>query len=95
MKLIPDLTLREIAGEKMLVLKGAAGIDLTKVVMLNSTAEYLWNSLQKWEFQNEDVEELLIQKYSIAKNQAKNDAEAWIQSMINAGLIVNLPVEAK
>ena len=88
MKLIPDLTLREIAGEKMLVLKGAAGIDLTKVVMLNRTAEYLWNSLQKREFQNEDVEELLIQKYSITKNQAKNDAEAWIQSMINAGLLV-------
>lgn len=89
MKLIPDLTLREIAGEKMLVLKGAAGVDLTKVVMLNSTAEYLWNSLQEREFENEDVEELLIQKYTIAKNQAKIDTEAWIQSMVNACLIVS------
>ncbi|EKD31577.1 MAG: hypothetical protein ACD_77C00298G0004 [uncultured bacterium] len=88
MKLIPDLTLREIAGEKMLVLKGASGVDLTKVVMLNSTAEYLWNSLQEREFQNEDVEELLIQKYSVAKNQAKIDAGVWIQSMINASLII-------
>ena len=89
MKLIPDLTLREIAGEKMLVLQGAAGVDLTKVVMLNSTAEYLWNSLPEKEFQNEDVEELLIQKYGIAKDQAKIDAGAWIQSMVNAGLIVS------
>lgn len=88
MKLIPNLTLREIAGEKMLVLKGEAGVDLTKVVMLNSTAEYLWNSLQEREFKNEDVEEMLIQKYGIAKNQAKNDAGAWIQSMINAGLFM-------
>ncbi|NTU94472.1 MAG: PqqD family protein [Bacteroidales bacterium] len=89
MKLIPDLTLREIAGEKMLVLKGAAGVDLTKVVMLNSTAEYLWNSLPEKEFQNEDVEELLIQKYGIAKDQAKIDAGAWIQSMVSACLIVS------
>ena len=89
MKLIPNLTLREIAGEKMLVLKGEAGVDLTKVVMLNSTAEYLWNSLPEKEFQNEDVEELLIQKYGIAKDQAKIDAGAWIQSMVNAGLIVS------
>jgi hypothetical protein len=89
MKLIPDLTLREIAGEKMLVLKGAAGVDLTKVVMLNSTAEYLWNSLPGKEFQNEDVEELLIQKYGIAKDQAKIDAGAWIQSMVDACLILN------
>jgi len=84
MKLIPDLTLREIAGEKMLVLKGAAGVDLTKVVMLNSTAEYLWNSLPEKEFQNEDVEELLVQKYCIEKDQANIDAGAWIQSMVNA-----------
>ncbi|MHC1690617.1 MAG: PqqD family protein [Bacteroidales bacterium] len=89
MKLIPNLTLREIAGEKMLVLKGEAGVDLTKVVMLNSTAEYLWNSLPEKEFQNEDVEELLIQKYGIAKDQAKIDAGVWIQSMVNACLIVS------
>jgi len=89
MKLTPNLTLREIAGEKMLVLKGAAGVDLTKVVMLNSTAEFLWNSLQGKNFQNEDAEELLIQKYGIAKDQAKSDAGAWIKSMINAGLILS------
>jgi len=88
MKLIPDLTLREIAGEKMLVLKGASGVDLTKVVMLNSTAEYLWNALQEREFQNEDVGELLIQKYGIVKDQAKIDAGAWIQSMVNEGLLL-------
>lgn len=88
MKLIPDLILREIAGEKMLVLNGSAGIDLTKVVMLNTTAEYLWNSLQEREFTNEDVEELLIQKYGIEKEQAVTDAGNWIRSMINACLII-------
>jgi len=87
MKLIPNLTLREIAGEKMLVLQGTGGIDLTKVVMLNSTAEYLWNALQEREFQNEDVEELLIQRYGIETNQAKNDAGVWIQSIIDSGLL--------
>lgn len=87
MRLIPDLTLREIAGEKMLVLKGSTGIDLTKVVMLNTTAEYLWNSLQEKEFTNEVVEELLIQKYGIEKKQAVTDAENWVRSMINACLI--------
>jgi hypothetical protein len=87
MRLIPDLTLREIAGEKMLVLKGSTGIDLTKVLMLNTTAEYLWNSLQEKEFTNEVVEELLIQKYGIEKKQAEIDAGNWVRSMINACLI--------
>ena len=87
MKLLPNLTLREIAGEKMLVITGASGTDLTKVVMLNSTSEFLWNSLQEKDFQNEDAQELLIQKYNITIGQAKNDVAAWIKSMINAGLI--------
>ena len=87
MKLLPNLTLREIAGEKMLVITGAAGADLTKVVMLNTTSEFLWNSLQEKDFQNEDAQELLVHKYGITKDQAKNDVAAWIKSMINAGLI--------
>lgn len=87
MKLLPNLTLREIAGEKMLVITGASGTDLTKVVMLNSTSEFLWNSLQEKDFQNKDAQELLIKKYNITIDQAKSDVESWIKSMINAGLI--------
>ena len=87
MKLLPNLKLREIAGEKMLVINGASGVDLTKVVMLNSTAEFLWNSLQGKDFQNECVEELLVGKYGITKEQAKTDADAWIKSLMDAGLV--------
>jgi hypothetical protein len=89
MKLKPNLTIRGIAGEKMLVINGAAGVDLTKVVMLNNAAEFLWNSLQGKDFQNECAEDLLISKYGITKEQAKTDAEAWIKSMIKAGLIIS------
>lgn len=88
MKLIPDLTLREIAGEKMLVINGASGVDLTKVVLLNSTAEYLWNALQAREFGNEEIADLLIRNFRIEKNQALTDAGNWVQSMVNAGLII-------
>ncbi len=87
MKLLPNLTLREIAGEKILVINGASGVDLTKVVMFNSTAEFLWNSLQGKDFQNECVEELLVGKYGITKEQAKIDAGAWLKSLIKAGLV--------
>ncbi len=87
MKLKSNLTLHDIAGEKMLVINSATGVDLTKVVMFNSTAEFLWNSLQEKDFQNECVEELLMGKYGITKEQAKNDADAWIKSMIDSTLV--------
>ena len=87
MKLKSNLTIREIAGEKILVINGASGVDLTKVVMFNSTAEFLWNSLQEKDFQNECVEELLVGKYGITKEQAKIDAGAWLKSLIDACLV--------
>lgn len=46
MKLRPNIRLREIAGEKMLVIGSATEVDLTKVVAFNTTAEYLWKALR-------------------------------------------------
>jgi hypothetical protein len=44
--------------------------------------------LQAREFENEEVAELLIRNFGIAKNQALTDAGNWIRSMVNAGLII-------
>lgn len=79
--------LHEIAGEKMLVMKGAAGADLTRVVMLNSSAEMLWNAFQGKDFEQSTVAGLLIQKYGISTVQAAADADAWISSLRKAGLV--------
>ena len=71
----------------MLVMKGVAGADLTRVVMLNSSAEMLWNTLQGKDFEQSVVVELLIQKYGIELLKANADAEEWISSLRKAGLL--------
>jgi hypothetical protein len=87
MKINSSYKLHEIAGEKMLVMKGVAGADLTRVVMLNSSAEMLWNTFQGKDFEQSSVVDLLIHNYSIEKSQATADADAWIASMLKAGLV--------
>jgi len=87
MKINSNYKLREIAGEKMVVIKGPIGVDLTKVVMLNSSAELLWSSLQGKDFLREEAEDLLIRKYGFEKSQAALDAGEWIISMVKVGLI--------
>ncbi len=87
MKIKPDLKLREIAGEKIIVMNGPVGVDLTKVVTLNKSAEFLWNNLKGREFQENDVIELLETEYQISNEQAKKDASEWVDSMIKVGLI--------
>ena len=87
MKIKPNQKLREITGEKIVVINGPTGVDLTKVVMLNKSAELLWNSLKEKEFCERDVIDILIQEYNIDKEQADSDRRKWIESMEKVGLI--------
>ena len=89
MKLKPNYKVREIAGEKMVVMQGKDGVDLTKVILLNNSAEWLWNSLQGKDFSLDSAAQLLEERYKIGKEQSETDAEKWIDSMVKVGLIEN------
>ena len=87
MKLKQNYKVREIAGEKMVVMKGKDGVDLTKVILLNNSAEWLWNSLQGKDFSLDSTAKLLEERYKIGKEQSEADAGKWIDSMVKVGLI--------
>jgi len=87
MKLKPNYKVREIAGEKMVVMQGKDGVDLTKVILLNNSAEWLWNSLQGKDFSLDSAAQLLEERYTIGKEQSETDAGKWIDSMVKVGLI--------
>ncbi|MCK9628044.1 MAG: PqqD family protein [Bacteroidales bacterium] len=88
MRYNPNIKLRDIAGERMLVIGTSTSVDLTKVVLLNSTAEFLWNALKDKDFSIEDAADLLTETYSIDKKTALNDAGNWADSMVKAGLCI-------
>ncbi len=87
MKFNPKYKLQDVAGEKMVVVHNADGMDLSKVIVLNSTAEVLWNALEGKEFTLDKVAGLLMEKYDLKKEKAMNDAKTWIDSLHKAGLI--------
>lgn len=89
MKIKSNYKVREIAGEKMVVMQGKDGADLTKVILLNSSAEWLWNSLQGKDFSRDYAAQLLDERFTIGKEQAETDVEKWIDSMVKVGLIEN------
>jgi len=88
MRFNPNIKLRDIAGEKMLVIGTSTSVDLTKVVLLNTSAEFLWNTLKNSEFTIEDVAGLLHDAYGIDNQTALNDAREWTDSMVKAGLCI-------
>lgn len=88
MRFNSNIKLRDIAGERMLVVGTSTSVDLTKVVLLNKTAEFLWGALKEKDFSIEDVADLLTETYSIDKQTALNDAGKWADSMVKAGLCI-------
>ena len=81
MKIKKGLKIRRIAGEKVLIMQGQVGADMTKLVSFNSTAEWLWESLLDKEFSEEDASRLLMDHFQIDSDVAKKDACVWIEQL--------------
>jgi len=82
MKIKEELEIRNIAGEKVLIMQGRFGIDMTKVVSFNETAEWLWNTLYGRTFSLEDVSDLLTERFQVDGETAEADARKWIDQLV-------------
>ena len=83
MKIRKGLKIRNIAGEKVLIMQGRVGADMTKLVSFNPTAEWLWNSFTDKVFTEEDVVNLLMERYGIDSETAAKDAHLWIEQLVS------------
>ena len=81
MQIKEGLEIRSIAGEKVLIMQGRVGMDMTKVVSFNSTAEWLWNRLYGNAFSQEDVTGLLVEHFQVDAETAEADARKWIEKL--------------
>ena len=82
MRIKEGLEIRDIAGEKVLIMQGRVGLDMTRVVSFNATAEWLWNTLSGQTFSPEDVSRLLIERFQIDAETAAADAKQWIDQLV-------------
>lgn len=87
MKIKKGISLRNIAGESILMLKEDKGVDMTKVISLNSTSEWLWSQISDIEFSTEEIVNLLISEYEVSKEQAQIDATKWVDQLVSSGVI--------
>ena len=81
MRIKEGLEIRDIAGEKVLIIQGRMGLDMTKIASFNTTAELLWNIFQGRTFSLEDVTRLLTEHFHIDAGTAETDAKKWIEQL--------------
>lgn len=78
--------IRPLAREFILTPEGNTQINLNKLVSLNATAAYLWQSVADKEFTAQDLADLLLEKYEVAPEVALADSEAIMVKWLEAGI---------
>ena len=76
-----------MAGENVVIMQGAMGSDMTRIISLNDSSLLLWNKLQGKEFEVADVANILVDTFEIDADMAERDAKAWVEKLAECGLI--------
>lgn len=87
MRIKEQYKVREMAGEHVVIMQGRLGSDLTRIISLNDSALYLWQSVEGKEFDVNRVAELLAEHYGIDDQIAERDAARWIDKLAECGLL--------
>ena len=86
MKLIEGFRLRPLGKEYIVTPESVAQINFNKMISLNSSAAYLWKSVEGREFTPEDLKRLLLDRYDVEEEIAGRDAEEIARTWIEAGI---------
>ena len=75
------------AGLQAIIGEGISQVNFNKMITLNDSAAYLWQSVEGKEFSVEDLTRLLTDKYEVSDEKAAADAAALAGKWIEAGIV--------
>lgn len=87
MRIIEGFRLRKLGKEYIVVGEGLAQVNFNKMVSLNATAAYLWESVEDRDFTVADLTALLLERYEVEEDVAARDAAALAQAWVEAGIV--------
>ena len=88
MKIDSKVKVRDIAGEKVVIMQGRLGADLTRIIQLNGSSVWLLEQLADRDFEVADVVELLTSRYDVDAQTATADATTWVGQLREHKMIV-------
>ena len=87
MKVKEGFILREVADSYVIVAVGEASRHFKGVIKVNETGAFLFRELEKGNFDTDNLAKLLIIEYKVDFDTAKEDVEAFIQSLKDGKII--------
>ncbi len=86
MKIVEGFRLRPLGKEFIVTPESVAQINFNKMISLNSSAAYLWKSVEGKEFTAETLRDLLLERYDVSEEIAARDAENIARTWVEAGI---------
>ncbi len=88
MKIKDGFVVREVCAHKVLVAEGAGTVDFNKLLTLNNTAEFLWNTaVSQGNFTVESLATALCNEYNVDKATATKDVETLVAQWKNLAIV--------
>ena len=87
MRISNKYKVREMAGQHVVIIQGRNGEDMTRIISLNKTSLFLWNSLYGKDFEIGDVACVLMREYGIDEDLAMKDAGDWCAKLEECKLL--------
>lgn len=88
MKINPNIKIRDVAGEHIVVMPGEVQTDFTRVIALNGSALLLFNALSGRDFELEDAVRVLTDEYDVSPDVARRDAQTLLDDMRKNNILV-------
>lgn len=86
MKKIKGMTLRRLGTEAVIIAESQELIDFDRLVSLNESAAYIWETLPDSDFSIETITRLLTNRYDVEESTARKDAlelaRIWLEAEI-------------
>ena len=79
MRIKEGFTLRTLCGNHIVVGEGLSLVNFDKMLSLNESAAYLWEQVIGRDFTEDDLTNLLTERYEVSEEQARED----VRKMVN------------
>lgn len=84
----PDLILRKIAGECVLIPTGELAAKFNGMINLNATAQFIWEHMEEVS-SCEEMTALMLENFEIDEETAANDVRGFIGTAVRAGFVMD------
>lgn len=87
MKTRKGFSLRPLGQEFILVAEGLEAVDFSRMISLNASAAFLWQSVEGKDFDADTLAKLLVDEYGITQEVAETDVATLLDTWQSAGII--------